>query len=622
MDKRDEFWRAEAALLDWETPFTAVVREDFSAGLASWFEGGTLRPIANALTRHLAARGAEPALIELGAGGTRRLSFTELSALVAKTAAALVAAGLGAGDRVGLFLPPRLEGVALMLACARQGMTYVPLSTALPAERVVDRLRDCGAKLLLVAAGDPAPGYNEQRDRLIAALSGKARVVVAGGASAAAGAGTGAAAKAAAAGAIPAGAQGWDAFLAAGGAVPAEAAVSAAHPLFLIYADSFAGSARGGIYRAGGFLVHAASAFDLIFQVAGPARVLSTRSLASVAGQSMGFWGPLLHGHGIVLPPLAEGLDAATLRRALAEAAPRVLLSAPSALEGLLPDLDAQPLPAEQRFERVACCGGSLPPRLAAVLAEKLDAEAAQILNLWVQQESGVPLIASLPHQELRRPGALGLPLPGVDLRVLDEKGVQCESNASGQMVLAASTPGMVAEIWGQPGRLREVYFERLPGHFHTGDTARVDKEGFVWFMGRLDEVVKIEGQSLSTAEMEALLASHPRVAEAAVVGVQDVAGDSLTAFVVPESGAEPGSAAAKALEAELSGYLKDRVGDFARPRHVFVTRELPRTRSGKIVRRLLKRIAAGDVGRDEDLGHLANPEAVLNLIESREKEG
>ncbi|MBN2171257.1 MAG: AMP-binding protein [Candidatus Krumholzibacteriota bacterium] len=598
LEDREGFWRREAERLVWEREPESVVREDLVAGELAWFGGGALRPLASSLDRHLAARGDEPALLRLADGGVESLGFRELHERVERLAAALTAAGLKAGDRVALYLPPSFEGISLMLACARAGMPYLPLATTLSAGQVRDRITDARAALLVVATGTGLDPYGPQRDTLLAGLEDLPRVAIGPEA--------------------PSGCTAFADLLASGeGAAAPDVALEAAAPLFIIYADTIAGRPRGRVFAAGGFLVQAASGYDLIFQTAERCRVLSTRSLASIAGQSFGLWAPLMAGDALVLPPRPENLPAAVLRELAAQARPDLLLSTPRVLAQPLAELEAAPLPEGRRFCRVASSGGVLSPRMVSRLGAALTGDEASVLNLWVQQAAGSPLIADFPHADLNRPGALGLPLPGVEPLVLGESGQPCRSHESGQLVFASTVPGMVQRIWEQPQRLRETYFERLPGFFHTGDGARVDQEGFIWFMGRLDDVVKIAGQSLATSELEALLSAHPRVAEAAVVGVHGEQGDSISVFLVVEGG-RSSEAGGQGLEEELDEYIRQRVGDFAVPEHVFEARELPRTRTGKVVRRLLRRIATGEATEDEDLSHVANPESVRDLIDRK----
>ena len=598
LEDREGFWRREAARLAWEREPAAVVHEDLVAGELAWFGGGALKPLASALDRHLESRGDEPALLRLADGGVESLSYRELRERAERLAAALIAAGLKEGDRVALYLPPSFEGICLMLACARAGLPYLPLATTLSAGQVSERIADAGASLLVVATGTGLDPYGPQRDTLLAELEDLPCVAVGPE--------------------LPAGCTSYGDLLASGnGAKAPDAALESGSPLFLIYADTIAGRPRGRVFAAAGFLVQAASGYDLIFQTAERCRLLSTRSLASVAGQSFGLWAPLMAGDALVLTPRPEDLSADVLRELAEKAAPDLILSTPRVLAQPLADLEAAPLAEGRRFRRVASSGGVLSPRMVTRLGAALTGDPASVLNLWVQQAAGSPLIADFPHADLNRPGALGLPLPGVEPLVLGESGQPCRSNESGQLVFAATVPGMVQRIWDQPQRLRETYFERQPGFFHTGDGARVDQEGFIWFMGRLDDVVKIAGQSLATSELEALLAAHPRIAEAAVVGVHGEQGDSLSVFLVVEGG-RSSAPEGQGLEEELNDFIRERVGDFAVPEHVFEARELPRTRTGKVVRRLLRRIATGEATEDEDLSHVANPDSVKDLIDRK----
>ncbi|HUT62351.1 MAG TPA: hypothetical protein VMZ04_00195, partial [Anaerolineae bacterium] len=240
----------------------------------------------------------------------------------------------------------------------------------------------------------------------------------------------------------------------------------------------------------------------------------------------------------------------------------------------------------------------------------------------WIQSESGAALINTYTTSALNRSGALGLPFLGIKPLIINHMGQICRPNESGQLVFDSSWPSMIRTIWGQSERFREHYFRRLPGYFITNDGVRVDNEGFFWFMGRLDDVIKVRGQSLATLEIETVLVTHPDISEAAVVSVIIEESDNLIAFLAVEQRRfeQEQNSDFSLLESELTGYIVKRIGEFALPnRYVFV-RDLPRTRTGKIVRRILRRIAKGDITQDEDLSHIVNPDSVDKFIREKGK--
>ena len=253
-----------------------------------------------------------------------------------------------------------------------------------------------------------------------------------------------------------------------------------------------------------------------------------------------------------------------------------------------------------------------LTPRLVKFAGESLATGPERVLNLWIQSESGVALINTFAFDKLNRPGSLGLPFLGIETRNINHQGQACRHNESGQLVFASSWPGMIRSIWGQNERFLELYLQRVKGYFNTNDGVRVDNDGFYWFMGRLDDVIKVRGQSLATSEIEAVLMSHPMISESAVVSIGGEEGEEIIAYLVIEQTEQNGYTS---IESDLTGYIIQRVGEFAVPTRYIVTDELPRTRTGKVVRRLLRRIATGDIGADEDLSHVANPDAVKKLV-------
>ena len=593
LGRAPDFWRAQAAALRWERPFSEVQASD---GSAAWFCGGRL----NAALNVLGAPGdgdERLALRHLGDDGEQSSELTrgELRVQVQRAAAALLASGCGPGERVALYLPDGPEAVALMLAAAWIGATYVPIPWRFTAALAAACVRDCGARRVLVGQrSDSAPGYAVQLEELAAALPRELLWDIGGSD------GTGEGSS-------------WSAALAAAGSeLPGPAAVDSEHPLLLLYSKSSAGVPRGSVFASGGFVVQTLAAQRLLFG-ADTQGTLCTHDLASAVGQSHGLWGTLLNGGTLVLSGRPGSPSVAQLGVALARQPGLTLLTNPAFLGAVRGELERQPL--THRFPVVACSGEVLTPRIIAATAGSLCREQHDVLNLWLFAESGTALVATLPHPELQRPGALGLALPGVEVAVRNDLGQPCQPNESGQLLVRERWPAMARGAWGQPERHHDLFFRRFPGWFHTSDGARRDADGFFWFMGRLDDRVKVHGQSIATSEIEAVLAAHPGVSEAAVLGVRRESDSELWAFVVarpdPESEGDEGAG----LSEELRDTVEQKLGAFAVPgRFVFVA-ELPRTRTGKVVRRLLRRVAAGDVGGGDDLGHVRNPECLEDLI-------
>ena len=600
IERRDEFWRSRAQLVRWDQFFTTVVRENFSTGDIAWFIGGKLNACSNALDVHVRdGRGDDAALTYIRSDlSTQSYTFRELHETVIRLSAALLSHGLKAGDRVALYLPDVPESVMVMLACSRAGIISVPVPERFTPEIVSDIIRDCGASLLVVSLESPSKPYMSRAQALIG-MPGVVTVVSTGSPR------------------MP-GVIVWPEFIAKARTNNGEscASVDAEHPLFILYANSAAGIPRGSVFAAGGFLVQAAASFNVLFrqqEARGKSEgVAVCTDLASSAGQCYGLWGALCAGFRIYLCESFETVTVDLLRRLLTEKPVPALLITPSILAALKHQHGEGAVTGEHGFPLVAVCGDILTPRLVKFAGKSLTEGPERVINMWIQSESGSALITTYPHPGMSHPGALGLPHLGIEPRVINHLGQISRPNESGQLVFSGSWPGMIRGIWGQPDRFRELYFQRLPGYFNTNDGVRVDNDGFFWFMGRLDDVIKVRGQSLATSEIEAVLITHQRVVESAVVYASGEEGGEITAFLVVDNPPETSDAV---LESELSQTIERRIGEFAVPARYVFTDELPRTKTGKIVRRILRRIATGTMNIDEDLSHVANPQVVKKLI-------
>ncbi len=603
IDDREGYWRDRAGRIQWETPFEQVIEEDFATASFASFAGGRLNPAVNALDRHVEADRRESVAFRFVAADktVTAWTFEELLARVVQTGSTLAAAGVAAGDRVALYLPDCPETVFAMLACARIGAVYVPIPAQFTAEIAAEIVADCGSSMLITAAAGEDASLDDRIRQLVEWME-NVTVVTVGDKP------------------LP-GTVTFEEFLTRGSVTDTVTIRDAGDPLFIIYANSAAGIPRGSVFAAGGYLVQTADSFDSIFQsVEGvePARnVACTRQLASTAGQTYGLWGPLLNGIGLVLTARGDTPGFGTLSTVLDTAPGSALLTSPHLLGILKRDEGSL---GDRRFIMVAVTGDILSPRIVSFAGDALTTGAERVVNMWIQSESGAAVITAYPTQSLNRPGALGLPAPGMKPVAVNYAGEPCRTNESGQLVVAGSWPAMIRTIWGQRDRFRELYFQRRPGTFATNDGVRQDGDEFFWFMGRLDDVIKIRGQSLATSEIEAVLVTNARVAEAAVVALSGAETENLTAFIVLDRNVpEPETTEDCArLEGELSASVAGRIGEFAIPNDYIFSRELPRTRTGKVVRRVLRRIATGDISRDEDLSHIANPHAVDELIRKR----
>lgn len=593
LDHRDIFWTGQAKRLKWQTTFETVVQEDLSKAEVSWFGDGKLNPTENALHRIIdRGMGQKPALTYYqGKGATVTFTFSRLKDEVLKLSSALRQGGLAEGDCIALNLPNSPEFVICALAAAFLGVTYLPIGCHLPAATIVDDVRESRAKLLIMAQGDDRPHAEKIHTRLesltIVTVGEKLEAFQT--------------LEEYTAGADP------------NGVTPAYP--GADHPLFAIYENRLAGQPSGVVFAAGGFLVQAHTSFDLLFNKAlaqnEPQQIFNTLDPCKSACQSYGLWGPLTNGIGIVITDDNARIE--TLDTLLEDQGNPAMLCRPGFLSDIRNKLDGQAFATKNKFSVIACCGGPLSPRLVNFAAGALVSGPEYLVNMWVQNKSGTALINTYPSPEMNRPGSLGFGTPGVAPLILDEYGQTCKTNVSGNLVFAGSWPAMGRPTRGTRTHFKKTCFSRFEGHFQTYDGVRFDKDGFHWFMGRLDDVIKVKGQTLGTSQIESMIASHSAIEEAVIVSAAE---EALVAFVVTRE-----QVVDEDLFIEkLNAYIAEKVGRFAVPEKIIIAGELPRTASGKLVRRLLRRIASGDAGANEDTSHLVNASSVKELMEKHKE--
>ena len=601
IENREDYWRSQAELVSWKTTFDSVYEEDMEQGAFSWFLNGTINACVNALMRHLETGGDEAALYYYDDGNpmitvTRRELFEKAQAL----AGAFSTYGVSDKDRVAIYMPDTPETVITIMACALAGVTVVPVPSYFTAEIVHDILNDCGAKLLFVS-GKSGGSYSDRVQYLAGNYDDV--VIISCGDTAVEGAVS------------------FDDVITAGGETPftTPVYVDAEHPLFILYTNSASGIPRGSVFATGGYCVQAASTFATIFASSGDisaaGKVYAGMSLSTAAGLSYGIWGPLILGSSIVLSSQADQPTVDMLCRICDNDSPPAILGTPRLLSSLKQQLGTEVWPCESRFPLFASCGDMLTPRLVRFAGNSLVDEEHHVVNMWIQSESGTSLILAPARKDMQLPGTLGLPMPGISLRNINHFGENCRTNESGQLTFTHSWPSMIRTIWGQQERFEELYFRQQPGLYATNDGIRIDDNGFIWFMGRLDDVIKVRGLSLATSEIEAVLNAHHQVNESVVVSIQRDDIEILYAFLVT---VESEAIDIQTLTSELSATINRRVGEFAVPNHFIITGELPRTRTGKVLRRILRRIASGEMSDREDLSHVANPDSVDKLLKNK----
>jgi len=602
LDNREEFWKTQAQRLKWQRMFATIVKEDFAEAEISWFTEGKLNAVENALDRHIdKGKGDKPALtLYKDAAIAKSYSYKELKAEVLKLAAAFAKDGLKEGDRIVLNLSNSPEMVISAMAAAYLGITYMPIGCPIPPQQVAECITTSKAKMVLINYCN-ACKESKQHTETISSLLNEMKIVTVGdklGDNFT-----------------------FDEYLdSASGDAVEPAYVLAEHPLFAMYGKRIAGQPVGSAFATGGFLVQANTSHDTIFNKAlkenEPEQIVSVFDVSKTATHAYGLWGPLLNGHGIILVDSADTLKVSDVEAILENHDNLAMICPPSTLSGIKQELDKDNLKTDKRFSVIACCGDSLPPRLVNFADGVLVKSADCVINMWLQSKSGTALITSYPSTELNRAGSLGFGSFGVEPLIMNDFGELCKTNVSGNLVFNKSWPAMARATWGADSHYRETYFSRFVNHFQTNDGMRFDKDGFYWFMGRLDDVIKVKGQSLGTSLIESMIVSHPLIAEAAIINIARESGEELVAFVVAKEELEDNEAFFK----QLNEYIAEKVGRFAVPARIVIAKELPRTSTGKVVRRLLRRIASGDVESNEDISHVANTESVKDLVGKNEE--
>ena len=592
------FWERQAARLSWFKKWDRPL--DWNPPFARWFAGGTINASYNALDVPAGKDPSRTAIVWEGEDGSvRALSYGQLLDAVCRFANALLSLGVGRGDRVAVYLPVVPEAVAAMLACARIGAVHTVVFSGFSAAALRDRIDDSGAKVLVTADGCLRRGSVLPLKRIAdEAAAGSAagsleRIVVArrmGGRCECP---------------MRAGRDlYWDDLADAAPASCRPAELDSAHPLFILYTSGTTGRPKGVLHGTGGYLVHVHSTFGWAFgpAAAAPGSVFHcTADIGWVTGHSYVAYGPLLHGATQLIcegapdhPSPSRMWDMVRRHRVTA------LYTTPTALRMSMRHgeaaVGAGPFPSLRLLGSV---GEPISPEVWRWYFERIGGRRCPVIDTWWQTETGGMMASALPALESAplRPGSAGPPVPGVDLRVVGEDGREAPAGQKGHLVAVRPWPGMMLTLWGDDERYRKAYWSRFAGAYHAGDYAVRGEDGYLRLLGRDDDVLSIAGHRLGTAEIEAAIATCPGIAESAACGVPDeVKGEALVAFVVPMAGAQadPG-----AVRADVSAALRREIGPVAAVRDVHVVERMPRTRSGKIMRRLLRAMACGEEAGD-----------------------
>ncbi|GAA4971193.1 acetate--CoA ligase [Kineococcus glutinatus] len=588
------FWARQAReLLTWDTDFTQTL--DWSgAPFAKWFVGGRLNVAVNCVDRHVEAGDGDRVALHFEGepGDTRTITYAELAADVRRAANALAALGVQAGDRVAIYLPMIPEAVVAMLACARLGAPHSVVFGGFSADALRSRIEDAEAKVVITCDGSYRRGKPTTLKPAVDAALAKGApsvtnvLVVRRNGEAVD---------------WTEGRDVWwhDAVGAAGEEHEAQA-FDAEHPLYILYTSGTTGKPKGILHTSGGYLAQAAYTTKNVFDLRPERDVYwCTADVGWVTGHSYVVYGPLALGvTQVVYEGTPDTPDKDRWWSLVEKYGVTVLYTAPTAIRTCMKWGEEYPGRHDLSSLRVlGSVGEPINPEAWAWYRRVIGADRTPVVDTWWQTETGAMMISPLPGVTTLKPGSAQVPLPGVAAEVVDDAGEPLGHGQAGYLVLTEPWPSMLRGLWGDPQRYVDTYWSRFPGRYFAGDGAKRDEDGDIWLLGRVDDVMNVSGHRLSTAEIESALVSHPTVAEAAVVGATDeTTGQAVVAFVILRGGAQEGPDTVR----ELREHVGQEIGPIAKPRSIMVVAELPKTRSGKIMRRLLRDVAenraTGDV--------------------------
>jgi acetyl-CoA synthetase len=608
------FWEAEARTLDWLAPWSRVL--EWKPPHAQWFVGGKLNVSVNCLDRHLTgARRNKAALIWEGEPGDRRtLTYWELAREVNRAAGALRRLGVRRGDRVAIYLPMIPEAAIAMLACTRIGAVHSVVFGGFSAESLRDRINDAGAVALITADGGYRRGQVLPLKRFAdEALSGcptiRHVVVVRrrpggdGDESFAT---------------MQEGRDHWWHRLLAEAPLHAEPEVMDAEDLlFILYTSGTTGKPKGIVHTTGGYLVQAAATTRYVFDLRDDDVFWCTADIGWVTGHTYVVYGPLANGATVLMYEGAPDWPERDRFWSLVEHyGVTVFYTAPTAIRAFMKWGTDHPARHDLSTLRLlGTVGEPINPEAWIWYHQHIGHERCPIVDTWWQTETGGIMITPLPGVVTTKPGSATIPFPGISAELVDTQG-RALAQGGGFLTLTEPWPGMLRTIYGDDERYQQTYWSRFPGRYFAGDGAKVDDDGYWWILGRVDDVLNVAGHRIGTMEVESALVDHPAVAEAAVVGrAHELKGQALAAFVTLKEG----RAATPALKDDLKDHVTRKIGAIARPDDIFFSADLPKTRSGKIMRRLLKDIAEGRALGDTTT--LADPNVVARLKDQYESE-
>jgi acetyl-CoA synthetase len=611
----EAFWGEQGKRLAWMKPYTRVKNTSFIGDVhVRWFEDGTLNASVNCIDRHLPMRANDTAIIWEGDSPDeqKHITYAELHENVCRLANVLKAQGVKKGDRVTIYLPMIPEAAYAILACARIGAIHSVVFGGFSPDSLMGRIQDCDSNLLITAdeglrGGRKVPLKVNADEALKQCPSVKSVIVVRR---------TG-------------GEVGWvegrdiwyDEALAAAPRDCAPAEMSAEDPLFILYTSGSTGKPKGVLHSTGGYLVFVSMTHQHIFDYHDGDIFWCTADVGWVTGHSYIVYGPLANGATTLM---FEGVpnypDASRFWQVVDKHQVNIFYTAPTAIRALMREGEGPvKKTSRQSLRLLGTVGEPINPEAWLWYHRVVGDERCPIVDTWWQTETGGILITPLPGAIPTKPGSATKPFFGVKPVIVDNEGKELQGAAEGNLCIADAWPGMMRTVYGDHKRFVETYFATFPGKYFTGDGARRDADGYYWITGRVDDVINVSGHRLGTAEVESALVSHPKVAESAVVGYpHDIKGQGIYAYVTLKTGIEPN----ETLRKELVVWVRKEIGPIASPDLIQWAPGLPKTRSGKIMRRILRKIAANEHHQLGDTSTLADPAVVDDLVNNRMNRG
>ena len=611
IDNPEAFWAEQAKLfLDWIEPWDAVMNYDYQTGHIRWFEGGTLNVSVNCIDRHLESRGDQVAIIWEGDDPSQdnKITYRELHKEVCKFANVLISQGVKKGDRVCIYLPMISEAATVMLACTRIGAVHSIVFGGFSAEALKDRIvdSDChyvvcadegyrGGKTLAIKANVDIAVESCPEIKKVIVIKNTGNTVA------------------------------WDesrdiwyhqAMLLASEICP-PVEMAAEDPLFILYTSGSTGKPKGILHTTGGYLLYAAITHKHVFNYQDGDIYWCTADIGWITGHSYMIYGPLCNGATTLM---FEGVptypEADRFWRIIDKHQVNIFYTAPTAIRALMAYGNDYVMRTDRSTLRIlGSVGEPINPEAWEWYYHVVGESRCPIMDTWWQTETGGILITPLPGVTALKPGSATLPFFGIKPEIMDAQGNVMEGVAEGILVISSSWPGQSTSIYGDHQRFIDTYFKNYPGYYFTGDGARRDEDGYFWITGRVDDVINVSGHRMGTAEIESALVLHELVAEAAVVGYpHDIKGQGIYAYVTLNNGVEP----SELLRKELIDLVRKEIGAIANPDIIQWAPGLPKTRSGKIMRRILRKVAANELDNLGDISTLADPAVVTEIIYHR----